>query len=69
MNKYTNIMGFLAILLISFLSSCDDKYPKSHEDPYGTELNSIRILNGGVDGKTVFEGKINLDKKEIPFLE
>lgn len=64
-----NLIFKIGVLLAgaSMLVSCEEKLPENKVYPYETQLISIKILNAGADGKTVVEGTINQDKKEITF--
>lgn len=67
MYKSIKNIGLVAVLLGSTLASCEEDYPKSHIDPYDTELLSIKILNAGANGDKVVEGTIDEAKKTINF--
>lgn len=67
MYKLIRSIGFAAVSLGLGMASCDEDYPKSHIEPYDTELLSIRILNAGANGDKVVEGTIDEAKKTINF--
>lgn len=58
-------------LAISFFSlcmaSCGENYPDANEQPYATDLLSIKIVNGGVTGTETFEGTVDEAKKMVNF--
>lgn len=45
MYKLIRNIGFAVVSLGLGMASCDEDYPKSHIEPYDTELLSIKILN------------------------
>ncbi len=67
MYKLIRNIGFAAVSLAIGMASCDEDYPKSHIEPYDTELLSIKILNAGANGDKVVEGTIDEAKKTINF--
>lgn len=67
MYKLIRNIGFVAVSLGLGLTSCDEDYPKSHIEPYDTELLSVKILNAGANGDKVVEGTIDEAKKTINF--
>ena len=67
MYKLIRNIGFAVVSLGLGMASCDEDYPKSHIEPYDTELLSIKILNAGANGDKVVEGTIDEAKKTINF--
>ena len=67
MYKLIRNIGFAAVSLGLGMASCDEDDPKSHIEPYDTELLSIKILNAGANGDKVVEGTIDEAKKTINF--
>ncbi|MDR0988220.1 MAG: DUF4623 domain-containing protein [Prevotellaceae bacterium] len=68
MYKYIRNIGLPALVLTMMgLTSCGDDYQKFKEYPYLTDLESVKILNGGIGGNTVFEGRIDRENKMIDF--
>lgn len=65
LSKYGIILASLGFIL--FTASCSEDYPSNVESPNEVVLKSIKILNGGVDGKTVIEGRVDEDTKSIWF--
>ena len=55
MYKLIRNIGFAVVSLGLGMASCDEDYPKSHIEPYDTELLSIKILNAGANGDKVVE--------------
>lgn len=58
---------FFASLLMIFFLSCEEDYPVNVESTNYVVLQSIKILNAGVDGNTVVEGTINENTKMVSF--
>ncbi|MBF6627446.1 MAG: DUF4623 domain-containing protein [Proteiniphilum sp.] len=57
----------LASLLICLFTSCADDYPVNVESPNEVVLQSIRIMNAGVDGNIVVEGIVDEINKTVWF--
>ena len=57
----------VSILLMGFLFACSESYPDNVESSNYTVLESIKIVNGGANGNTVLEGKIDENKKTVWF--
>ena len=55
MYKLIRNIGFAVVSLGLGMASCDEDYPKSHIEPYDTELLSIKILNAGANGDKVVD--------------
>ena len=58
---------FFVSLCMIFLLSCGEDFPENVESDKFAVLQSIKILNAGVDGNTVVEGTINENAKRISF--
>ena len=62
----------LLCLLLAFgtglcLNSCEDTFPIGADSSYPVNMTSIKIVNAGADGQTVFEGVIDEDNKIVNF--
>lgn len=64
-----NLHKYISLLAIPFLmamASCsEEKYPDTSGDL--TVIQSIKIINGGTQGDSIINGKVNELKKEITF--
>ena len=49
MMKLTRNIVFVTALLGLVLTSCSDYYPESKEEPYDTDLKTVKITNAGAD--------------------
>lgn len=67
MYKLTRNIVFMTALLGLGLTSCGDYYPGSKEEPYDTDLKTVKITNAGADGSTVVSGTIDEANKMINF--
>ncbi|MFA6727456.1 MAG: DUF4623 domain-containing protein [Prevotella sp.] len=66
-NRLKYYMGILLVTTSIAVVSCSDDYPKSKEEPYATDLLSVKITNAGADGKTVVDGTVDEDNKMVSF--
>lgn len=68
--KYkTSKIGLLATFIgMLFLASCKDDYPVAPDSSSNmVVLNSIKLMNAGVDGSTVLEGVVDENTKTVSF--
>ncbi|ETD17592.1 MULTISPECIES: DUF4623 domain-containing protein [Prevotellaceae] len=66
MYKFKYIAMVVAVLGCC-AASCGDNYPESQDEPYATDLLSIKIVNAGAAGNETVEGKIDEENKMIDF--
>ncbi len=62
-----SIVGIALSFLSLCVSSCGENYPDANDQPYATDLLSIKIVNGGVTGTEVFEGTVDEVNKMVNF--
>ncbi len=66
-NIINKILVFGGILSMIFFISCSDNLPSNVDSTDEVVLKSIKILNAGIDGKTVLEGIIDENTKTVKF--
>ena len=66
-NRIKFYIGILLALTNFIFFSCSDNYPKSKEEPYATDLLSIKIINAGAEGNTIVDGTIDEENKMVSF--
>lgn len=66
-NKISKKGWIFASLLMIFFFSCSEDFPENVESSNEVVLESIKILNAGVDGATVIEGTVNETTKSVSF--
>jgi hypothetical protein len=67
MYKIFRYTGLALAAAASLLTACGDDYPSAADQPYGTDILSIQVVNTGANGTTVLDGTVDEYNKMINF--
>lgn len=64
---YYRIFCLMALIAVGFWVSCEEDFPVNQESDREVVLFSLKMLNGGVEGNQVIEGRVDEDTKSVWF--